>query len=314
MLRLLTGPAKNAAYLAYYAQAALGHRDLEEAERSIGRLEQLEKSRRLEANALGAVELRAALLEVSGKKDKSLELLRAHVERAGAKPEDVFLLISALRRQGKGAEALTLCAKARAACPPEMVAQATMAAVRTAGVGKETYGPLEAWLKEQCTKNPDSAQLWLSLADLQDLRGRYEDAETCCRESLKRDDRNPGAMNNLAWLLAQHTGKAAEALQLINRAIDIAGPRGELLDTRASVYIALNQPDKAVKDLETALADNPVPTRYFHLAQAQRLANNAAQAVEALQKATSAGLTRPEQLHPVERAAFLKLKGELEQR
>jgi tetratricopeptide (TPR) repeat protein len=154
--------------------------------------------------------------------------------------------------------------------------------VRDAKLGEETYAPLEAWLKEQCAKKPDSAQLWLHLADLQDLRGRYDDAEGYCRKSIEKDGRNPAALNNLAWLLAQRSGKANEALPLVNRAIEVAGPRGELLDTRASVYIALNQPDKA--------------------------------AVEALQKATSAGLTKAEQLHPVERAAFLKLKGELEQR
>jgi len=314
ILRLLTGPAKNAGYLAYYAQAALVHRDVAEAERCIGHLEQLEKTRRLDANALRAVELRTVLLEQKGQKDKARELLRAHVNRAGARPEEVFLLIGALRRQGKNAEALALCTKARATCPAETVAQATLAAVRAANVGEEIYGPLEAWLKDQCAKKPASAQLWLNLADLQDLRGRYADAESYCRKALEQDPRNPVALNNLAWLMAQRAGKAGEALPLINLAIEVAGPRGELLDTRASVYIALNQPERAVKDLEVALADGSMPTRYFHLAQAQRQANNAKQAVEALQKATSAGLTKAEQLHPVERAAFLKLKGELEQR
>src|SRR5262249_10566803 len=101
---------------------------------------------------------------------------------------------------------------------------------------------------------------------------------------------------------------------LINRAIDLAGPRAELLDTRASVYMALNRGEPAVKDLEAALAEGPVATRYFHLAQAQRLTNNAKQAAESLKKATSAGLTAAEQLPPAERAAFVKLKAELEQR
>jgi tetratricopeptide (TPR) repeat protein len=314
ILRLLTGAARNAGYLTYYAQAALVHRDLAEAERCIGHLEQLEKTRRLDANALRSVELRTALLELKGQKEKALEQLRAHVQRPGAKPEEVFLLIGALRRQDKHAEALSLCTKARDTCPPEAVAQASVAIVRAGSMGEEACGPLETWLKEQCAKKPSSAQLWLHLADLQDVRGRYEDAEAYCRKSIEQDQRNPVALNNLAWLLTQRAGKAGEALPLINRAIEVAGPRGELLDTRASVYIALNQPDKAVKDLEAALVDGPTPTRYFHLAQAQRLANNSKQAVEALRKATSAGLTKAEQLHPVERAAFLKLKVELEQR
>jgi tetratricopeptide (TPR) repeat protein len=315
MLRLLTGPGKNPAYLAYYAQAALRQRDREEAERCIGYLEQIEKARRLGPNALGAVELRAALLEAKGDKDKALALIRAHVDRAGAKPEEVFLLIGALTRQKQYAEALALCTKARATCPAEAVAKATLAVLRQAKASEQTCAEVESWLKSLCVDDGKSpASLWISLADLQDLRGRYDDAEACCRTALARGGRNPVALNNLAWLLAQKQGKAKEALELIEEAIKIAGPRGELLDTRASVYIALNRAGPALQDLEAALADGQVPTRYFHLAQAHRLANNSKQAADALQKAGVAGLTRPDQLHPAERAAFVKLKNELEQR
>src|SRR5262249_47213821 len=139
-------------------------------------------------------------------------------------------------------------------------------------------------------------------------------AEACCRTALARGGRNPVALNNLAWLLAQKQGKAKEALELIEEAIKIAGPRGELLDTRASVYIALNRAGPALQDLEAALADGQVPTRYSPRAQAHGLPNNPKQAADALQRAGAAGLTRPDQLHPAERAAFVKLKNELEQR
>lgn len=313
-LRVLTNPVKNPAYLAHYAQSLLRRRDYTEADRCIGRLEQLEKSRRLEVNSLGSIELRALLLEAKGEGDKALTLLRGLTERRQAKPEATFLLVSSLARQRKYAEALALCEQARATCPVELVAGTTMALLREAKAADDICGRFEQWLKDQCAKNPKSARLWLHLADLSDLRGRYEEAETQCRKVLELEPHNRLALNNLAWLLAQRNGAGDEALTLINRAIDVAGPRAELLDTRASVHMARQRGDLALKDMEAALADNPTPPRYFHLAQAHRLTNNAKQAAEALQKATSAGLTRPEQLHPQERAAYSKLVRELEQR
>lgn len=313
-LRLLTGPAKNPTYLAYYAQALLRHRELSDAERCIGRLEQLEKSRRLEPNTLGAVELRALLLEAKGEGDKAVALLKDHAARPGARPEQIFLAVTSLARQEKYAAALALCDRARETCVPETVAAATVTLLREAKADEPQCASFETWLRAQCAKQPKLVRLWLNLAALQDLRGRYEESEALCRKVLELDDKNLVALNNLAWLLAQRPGKGDEALALINRAIEVAGPRADLLDTRASVQMARQRGDLALKDLEAALADQPTPPRYFHLAQAHRMANNAKQAAEALKKATGAGLTKAEQLHPQERAAFLKLVNELHQR
>jgi tetratricopeptide (TPR) repeat protein len=153
----------------------------------------------------------------------------------------------------------------------------------------------------------------LHLADLHDQRGRYAEAEAVYRRVLTIDPDNVLALNNLAWHLAQQTGKSEEALTFVNRAIDRAGTRPELLDTRATVYLTLRKTSQAVADLELANAEQPAASRYFLLAQAQKQANNTRQAAELLKKATGAGL-KAEQLHPAERTAFLKLVQELEQR
>ena len=60
---------------------------------------------------------------------------------------------------------------------------------------------------------------------------------------------NVVALNNLAYLLALNGGSQAEALALIQRAIDQAGPDPEMLDTRALVYLKGGQADRAGKDL-----------------------------------------------------------------
>ena len=48
-------------------------------------------------------------------------------------------------------------------------------------------------------------------------------------------------MNNLAWVLARRRSDLEEASLLINRAMKIAGPLPELLDTRGCVCLALGQ-------------------------------------------------------------------------
>jgi Flp pilus assembly protein TadD len=154
--------------------------------------------------------------------------------------------------------------------------------------------------------------LYFQLAALRDLRGDLPGAEELCRKALEQEPRNVVVLNNLAWLLSQN-GKGTEGLTVINRAIELAGPRAELLDTRATVYLSLNRGDLAIADLEAANLDGSTPTRYFHLAQAQRLVNNSKEALAQLQKATKSGLKK-EHLHPVERAAYDKLVDELKPR
>src|SRR4029078_2623677 len=93
----------------------------------------------------------------------------------------------------------------------------------------------------------------------------------------------------------------AEALTLINRAIDLVGPQGELLDTRAVVHLAMKRTELATQDFVEAIRETPTTSRYlFHLAQAHRLANNPDAARTALQQAKTSGLDLKD-LHPLER-------------
>src|SRR5207244_3903112 len=129
----------------------------------------------------------------------------------------------------------------------------------------------------------------------------------------ERQPRNVVALNNLAWTLSQKPGKSAEALPLINRAIEAVGPAAELLDTRSTVYLALGRGDRAVADLEAATQDAPTATRFFHLARAHKLSNDPKAAARAFRQAKTLKL-RPEQLHPAERVTYQQLALELEER
>jgi tetratricopeptide (TPR) repeat protein len=313
MRELATGPTATPFYVAHLAEWLLRHKETADAGRAIDKLQQLEKSRQVETNAYGSIELGAQYLEQCGEADKALALLKAYAERPGAAPHDSVLLLGHYGRQKRPAEALALCEQLWQTCPPEMAGGASVAVLRIAPPADEQCNRVENRLKAALDKNPDSVPLLVHLADLHDLRGRFADAEQVYRRILGRDPRNIVALNNLAWLLAQRADNGKEALPLIERAIDVLGPRPELLDTRAIAYLALKQGDLAVRDVERALADTPTPTRYFHLARAQRQANNRDAAIAALKKARASGL-EPDLLHPVERGAYRTMLTELDQR
>jgi tetratricopeptide (TPR) repeat protein len=311
ILRELTTHGHNPQHLTLFANCLLRLNQLADAERLIDRLEKLEKDRQLPAGT--SLELRLQLLEAKGQGEQALMLARKFVEADAKRSGRVLVWLASLIRQKRYDDVLTFWSKAKNDGPPELISGAAVASLRGGQMNAEQCAPVQVWLEAALEKQPQAVGLMLHLADLHDLCGRYREAEAVYRRVLAVDADNVVALNNLAWLLAQQTGKGDEALPLITRAIDRAGTRAELLDTRASAYLALRQTDKAIADLESANADQPTASRYFLLAQAQRQANNTQRAADLLRRATAAGL-KAEQLHPAERSAFLKLQQELEQR
>jgi tetratricopeptide (TPR) repeat protein len=317
LMQVLTGThPRNPVYLSVYAQSLMQHGDYVEAERVVNRLEQVEKG--LQAT-LGAAELKAQVLERRGKGELALAVLKAYAEAPGARPDRVLLYAGLLGRQGRLKEALDLCEGALKTCPPGLVGGASVALLRDARPAagkpedewKAQAGRVEVWLREAAGKSANAVGLRLQLADLLDLVGRAADAEALYRGVLARDPANHVALNNLSWLLAQRKETAGEAVALVGKAVEVHGPRAELLDTRAVAYLALGRVEQALADLEQAIADAPTPVKYFHLTRAHHLARNPRAARAALSRATGAGLTA-DRLHPAEREAYRQLVAELQ--
>ena len=91
------------------------------------------------------------------------------------------------------------------------------------------------------------------------------------------------------------------------QAIERTGPVGPMLDSRATVYIAMKDPQKALEDLNASIADQETPVRLFHRAQAYELAGDNAKARTDLDAALKKGLTK-ESLQPLEWKALEKLR------
>ena len=66
---------------------------------------------------------------------------------------------------------------------------------------------VEQWIKTALAKDVQSVVLKLHWADLQEVRGKYQDVEAIYRSILQQDPQNVAALNNQAWLLAQENAE-----------------------------------------------------------------------------------------------------------
>jgi tetratricopeptide (TPR) repeat protein len=233
-------------------------------------------------------------------------------QRAQAKtPESSLALAQFLGRHNRVTEALDLCEQAaKDKAPVENVATAGLRILYSAKASGEPCQRVARWIEAALPGSPRKVILLNYLAALHNLQGDYPQAEAVYRRVLEADGRDATALNNLAWLLAFQPQNNADALKLIERAVEIAGPLPTLLDTRAVIHLAAGRVPSAIKDLEEALAESPTASGYFHLAQAH-LSTNRARAVVAFQQATERGLSEAG-LHPLDRPGYRVLCARLD--
>jgi cellulose synthase operon protein C len=331
----------NPSHLAYYIMALLRRKDANEAAVWLARLESLEpdsartlglKARVLYAQGQGEAASRlvedyaaktfkekknavvlgeaASLLEELGRPAEAEKKYREYVKAVEAEqPEKALVLAAFLARQKRLPESLDVIEAVWPKCKPETAAMTTVAALRVGGATERDFRRVEVLVRDAIAQNPMSGNLLVALADLRDAEGKDGEAQALYRQILIANPRNALALNNLAWLLAFQPGKAAEALELVNRRIEVTGPSASVLDTRGVAYLKLGQAVDAAQSFADSAAQNPMAVYYFHLAEAQKAAGKANEAEKASQKAVELGLKETD-LHPLEQADYQKWAAE----
>jgi tetratricopeptide (TPR) repeat protein len=231
-------------------------------------------------------------------------------ENTAHQPENAARLALFLARRDRVDEALDLVTQAP--FPAHIVGAASIAVIRSAGARHEHCQRVEQWLEAALNQHPGSQVLFGCLAELRMLQGRLHEAITLNRQILQQDSANVVALNNLAWLLAVKDGNGTQALRLVNRAIEILGPAPELLDTRATAYLASGEFDKAIEDLREAIGQEPAASKYLHLAQAYMVAKNSNDAQMAWKKMKAMGVD-VKSLSPSDRATYERISAQLSQ-
>src|SRR5205807_486458 len=167
---------------------------------------------------------------------------------------DYLALAEFLGRQGRIDDALAWCERAAKAGALPPAASLAIAVLQAASQRTpEQLQRADKLLNEALLKYPEAPALLTPLASLRNLQGNYRETEAAYRKILEHQGRDITVLNNLAFLLAFRTEKASEALGLINRALDLAGPLPDLLDTRALIYLRLGTSHQAQSDLDMAI-------------------------------------------------------------
>jgi tetratricopeptide (TPR) repeat protein len=236
-------------------------------------------------------------------------LMRQAAEHDG---EQRLALARFLGQRWRCEDALQYCAEAWEQSPAESVAATCVDVLRTGRPSPDQIQRVRSWIEDAAAKAPDSAELHFQLANVAHLQADYSSAERLYRRTLEVAPNSIVTQNELALLIALNGGDAGEASRLINAAIEAAGPLPFLLDTRATISLAMGRTAEAVKDLRQAIADAPTAAKHFHLAQALLAEENKAGAKTEFQNGVAAGL-HAGSLHPLERAAYDDLQAQMKQ-
>lgn len=339
MLALLGEQTTNPTFLAHFTQQLLLRQELGEVQLWLDRLT------RLAPQAPKTIEITTRLLQAQKRPEQAVAYLERELPTDAATPETrarlaqvavlldelkspkaepayrllvqalpgrFALLAGYLARQQRLDEALTLCRSQLADQGVEVVCPAAVGLLRGPGPTAPQLEQVEGMLKEALTVRPRSTALLMARAELRDIQGRFDDAAADYRAVLDIEPTHVVALNNLAWLSAHRPGQEKDALTLIEQAIDQNGPRPELVDTRASVYLALGRTGPAIQDLSDVTKDQPSAFRWLRLAKAHLDAADRDAAQQALARARLAGLDLG-RLHPLEKAEAQAVIRRLEQ-
>ena len=225
-------------------------------------------------------------------------------------PGQELVLAVFLGRHGKIDEALRILDESVQTCRVEQFAQASMLILQDRKATQAQMQRMNKIMQSAEARFERVPSLLMALGDLRTHQGLYAEAIGVYREIPEMTPEYASALNNLAVLQALQGLKLDECLRLVNRAMELAGRQGSMLDSRATVYIAMKNPEKAIEDMKDAIADSRAPERLFHQAQAYELAGDNAKAKACFDEALKKGLTK-ELLQPPEVPAFEKLRRSL---
>jgi len=215
-----------------------------------------------------------------------------------------------LAKQKRGGEAVSVCLDAAKHAAPPRPAMAVCAMRAASQIGDEEFQAVQS-LVAAAEKDKPEPQFLAALADVRIVQNRTDEAIALCRRALAAEPENTRLLNNLATLLAEQPGHARESLELIDRAIRLAGPQSWLLETKGEILLHDGRVEEALALLkESASAAGPDPRVLLHLAQAYRMAGKADQARKVLGDAQKRNVLQ-QLITPADRKLFQDLNEKL---
>jgi tetratricopeptide (TPR) repeat protein len=198
---------------------------------------------------------------------------------------------SALLSQGNKEDARSAFTRAKSADPAAATPYLYLAQMdATSGQLDSSKATLQALVKQQ-SKNV-TANLWLG--NIAILKGDYPTAIQEYQQVLAIEPSNVSALNNLAYLLAEHSQKPDEALQYAQKARALAPTSGSVANTLGRVYYLKGLYTQAIPLLKSAVDIDGGAQNNFHLGFAYLKAGEAAKGRQTLTAALKMDPRLPE--------------------
>ncbi len=181
-------------------------------------------------------------------------------------------LAISIAKQGRIQEAVTLCkeaAKTDDSARPAITIGEIIATGRATPDDLKEAKAEEPYLKKAMEKHADQPALRDCLASIYVLLDQPEQAIEQYRAILKLQPKNAVTLSDLATVLAEQPNDESrkEALDCVERAIELVGPQPALLDTKGMALFYDGKPERAEIALQAAAqSPNPDPRYCFHYA------------------------------------------------
>jgi cellulose synthase operon protein C len=202
-------------------------------------------------------------------------------------------LARSLANQGRGTEAVQLCLDAADLDTSYRPALSAVNLALRTGLEGADVEKVEALVTKALATYGDVPELLTAAAALRIVQQQFDEACTLYRHLLELQPQNVGALNDLATALAEQQGHGEEALETIDRAIQLAGAQPNLLDTKGTILLSLGKVKEGVALLsEAAAAPDPDPRFHLHLAIGHYRAGDLIKAREFLAIARKGELSR----------------------
>ena len=251
-------------------------------------LEEVLKRNPGELRALGLL-----MRSYAGQKQPAAGLQKAKEYAAQAPksaPVQVFLG-RVLLNSGDAAEGRKAFEGAKAAAPDYFPADLALAQLDIAeGKGDTARKSLTALIDRKAGR----VEAHVLLASLDSRVGNQAAAIEHYRKVLEIDPRNAGALNDLAYLLAENASQPDEALKYAEQAKEIAPASPEVDDTLGWIYFRKGIYPTAVKYLESSTAKSSTAVRRYHLAMAYLKAGDVKRGQQTLEAALKIDSKLPE--------------------
>ena len=212
-------------------------------------------------------------------------------------------LARVLGREGRVSEALTLCAASWEKQKDFDLSGIAMQLVRQPEATPEDVALVGQWLQTAVDTDANSLAGLIQLGEFGLYHERYQKSIEIYQNLLQQSSDQVVALNNLAWLLSMWKGDHAQAEELIERAIQRAGPIAPLLDTRGTIRLNSGKIELAVEDFRNASTLTDDGAYRFHLALAFWTRGSRLAAQLNLRQALDAGFKMEDQL-PLDQQAW----------